>query len=178
MAVLGMRPGGGLLPLGAEVAGQVLVAEHRGGGGRDQPDFLAQPVEGLLQGDATKTNRRQQIVGADQVATARHPGHGIAMEQGIEAIATQLPLQHGRAALDVLITVAAFIPMANAIAGRGRGHEIEPIEAGMGRLGRNHLHKVAVLQGRGQGAKAIVDAHALAMVAYFRVDAVGKIYGR
>jgi len=68
--------------------------------------------------------------------------------------------------------------MANAIAGRGRGHKIEPIKAGMGRLGGDHLHKVAVLQGRGQGAKAIIDAHPLAVIANFRVNAIGKIYGR
>ena len=177
MAVLGWRHGGSLLPLGAEVAGQVLVAEHRGGGGCDESDFLAQPVEGLLQGDTTKPNRSQQIFGADQVATARHPGHGIAMEQGIEAIAAQLPLQHGRAPQDVLIAVAALIPTPDAITGRGGGHKVEPIEARMGRLGGHHLHEVAVLQGRRQGAKAIVDAHALAVIANFRVDAIGKIHG-
>ena len=100
------------------------------------------------------------------------------MEQGIEASAAQLPLQHGRAALDIFITVAAFIPMANAIAGRGRGHEIEPIKAGMGGLCRNHLNEIAILQRRGQGAKAIIDTHPLAVITNFRVDAVGKIYGR
>ena len=72
--------------------------------------------------------------------------------------------------------MAALVPLADAITRRWGGDEIEPIEAGMGRLGGDHLHEVTVLQRCGQGAEAIVDADALAMIADFRVNAIGEIH--
>ena len=99
------------------------------------------------------------------------------MEQGIKAIPAQLALEHLGAAADVLLAVAALVPLADAIAGRGGGHEVQPIQAGMGRLGGDHLDEIAVLEGRCQGAQPIVDPHPLAMVADLGVDPVGEIHG-
>jgi hypothetical protein len=47
----------------------------------------------------------------------------------------------------------------------------------MGGLGGEDLHEITVLQRRCQGAEAIVDAHALAVIAHFRVDAIGEVDG-
>ena len=165
-----------LLPLGGHVAGQLLIAEHRGRHGGGQPQLLPQAVEHLVQGDTAEADGRQQVLGAHQVAAAGHLGDRLAVEQGIEAVAAQLPLQHGGAALDVLVAVALLVPLADAVARRGGGHEVEPIEAGVGGLGGDDLHEVAVLQRRGQRAEAVVDAHALAVVAHLGVNPVGEVH--
>ena len=155
----------------------LLIAEHRGSCCGGQADFFPQAVDHLLQGDPTKTKGRQQIFGADQVAALGHLGHRLPMEQGIKAIPAQLALEHLGATADVLVAVAALVPLADAIAGRRGGHKVQPIEAGMGRLGGDHLHEIAVLEGRCQGTQPIVDPHPLAMVADLGVDPVGKIHG-
>ena len=131
-----------------------------------------------MQGDPTKAEGGQQVFSAGEIAAAGHLGHCLTIEQGIEAIAAELALEHLGAALEVIFAVAGFIPVANAITGRGGSHEIEPVEAWVGRLGGNHLHEVTVLQRSGERGQAIVDAHALAVITDFRVDAIGEIYGR
>ena len=98
-----------------------------------------------MQRDPTKAEGCQQILRAGKVATAGHPGDRLAAEQGIEAVATQFALQHLGAAQDVLVAMARLVPMADAVAGRGGGHEIEPVEARVRRLGGDHLHEIAVL---------------------------------
>ena len=172
------RRRGRLIGLGRHRAGQVFVAEHRRGGGAGQPQLLPQAVEHLLQRHAAKPDRGEQVLAADQVAAPGHPCHGLAVEQGIESFTAQLPLQHGGTPEDVLLAMAAFIPLANAIARRGGGNKVEPIEAGMGCLRGDDLNEVAVLERRGQGAEAVVDAHALAMITHLGVDAIGKIHRR
>ena len=118
-----------------------------------------------MQGDSTKAEGGQQVFSAGEIAAAGHLGHRLTMEQGIEAITAELALEHLGAALKVVFAVAGFVPVANAITGRGGSHEIEPVEAWMRRLGRNHLHEVTILKWCSERTKAIVDAHTLAVIA-------------
>ena len=74
--------------------------------------------------------------------------------------------------------MAALVPLTDAITRRGRRHEVEPVEAGMGRLAREHIHKITVLKRRRQWRESIVNAHAMAVITHFRVNAIGKIHGR
>ena len=113
----------------------LLQRSGLGGGGVGQPQLLPQPVDHLLQGDAAKAQAGQQVFCADQVATPGDPQQRFTIKQGIEAVSAQLPLQHLAAPQDVFIAVAALIPMADAIARRGGGYKIEPVEARVGRLG-------------------------------------------
>ena len=131
-----------------------------------------------MQGDTTKTKGREQILGGHQIAAARHLGHGFTVEQDVKAVAPQLTLEHRGATKDVLFAVALLVPLADAIAGCGRGHEIEPIEAGMRRLRGHHLHKVAVLQRSSKRAKAIINTNSLAAITHLGVNAIGKINSR
>ena len=103
-----------------------------------------------MQGDPTKAEGGQQVFGAGEIAAAGHLGHRLPIEQGIESIAAQLPLEHLGAALEVVFAVASFVPVANAITGRGGSYEIEPVEAWVCRFGGNYLHEVTVLQRRGE----------------------------
>ena len=114
----------GLLPLGRHRAGQLLIALHRHRRGGEQAKFLAQAVERLVQGHPTEADGGQQIIRAHKVAAAGHLGHRLTVEQGIKTVAAQLPLQHRRAAQDVLLTVALLVPLADAIARRGGGNKI------------------------------------------------------
>ncbi len=42
----------------------------------------------------------------------------------------------------------------------------------------HHLHEIAVLQRRGERGKAIINAHSLAVITHFGVNAIGKINSR
>ena len=138
--------------MGRHLGRDLLIADHGGGGFAGQAHFLPQPVEHLMQGDPTKAEGGQQVFGAGEIAAAGHFGHRLTIEQGIEAIAAELALQHLGAALEVVFAVAGFVPVANAITGRGGSHEIEPVEAWVGRLGGNHLHEVTIPQRCGERA--------------------------
>jgi hypothetical protein len=87
------RSGGGFR-LGAHRSGQLLVAQLRCGRGRGQAQLFPQPVEHLVQRDAAEAQGGQQLFRVHQVAAARHLGHRLAIQQRIEALTSQLPLQH------------------------------------------------------------------------------------
>jgi len=133
-ATTGQMGQGRRLLTGHDPGGHLFVAGRRRHGFGGQTHLLPQPIDDLLQGHPTKTDGRQQVFGAHQIAAPGHPGEGLSIEQGIEAIAAQLPLQHLSAAHNVVLAVAALIPGTDAIAGRGGGDKIEPIQAGMGTL--------------------------------------------
>ena len=145
---------------------------------RLQTDLLPQPIDHLMQGDRAEPQGRQEVIGGRHIATLGHAHHGVAVQQGIEPVASQLPLQQILAAQDRVIAMAALVPLTNAVARRGGGNEIEPIEAGVGGLAGEHLHEVAVLQLRGQGTEPVIDAGAMAMVTHLGMDPVGEIHRR
>ena len=163
--------------LTTEVAGQLFVAGGFAAGFLLQPHLFAQSIGDLMHRDAAKPEGGQQVIDPGQVAAAGHPQDWVAAEQGVKAITAQLPLQHFAAARDVFVAVAALVPLANALACRWCGDEIQPVQAGVSGLGGNDLNEVAVLQWCGERAEPIVDAHALAVVPHLAVNAVGKVHG-
>ena len=165
-----------MLTLLGQVAGQLLIADGRSLGLGRQAQLFPQAVQDLVEGDAAKADRRQQVFGANEVATASHLRHRLAIEEGIEPITAQLALEHVGAALDVLLAMALLVPLADAVTRRRRRHKVEPVQAGVRRLRGQDLNEVAVLQRRCQGAQAIVDAGALAVVAHLRVDPIGEVH--
>ena len=96
-----------------------------------KPDLLTETVENLLQGHRTKSQRSQKVFRGDDIAALGHPHHGVAVQEQIEAITTEFPLQQIFAPLDRFITMAALVPLADPIARGGRRNEIEPIQAGV-----------------------------------------------
>ena len=82
------------------------------------------------------------------------------------------PAQQILAPFNRFVTVAALVPLANAI----RGHKVQPIKARMRRLAGEHLNEITVLQ-RCRKGKPIIDANAMAVVAHLGVDAIGEING-
>ena len=166
----------GCAALAAEIASDFFVAGGFGAGFLLQPHFLAQSIGHLMDRDPTKSQRSQQVINTGEVAAACHSENGVTAEQGIEAIAAQLALQHFAAACDVVVAVAALVPLADALTGRWRGHKIQPIEAGVGCFGSDDLNEVAVLQRGGKWAEAIVNSHALAVISNLAVYPVRKVH--
>ena len=96
-----------------------------------QPDLLSEAVENLLQGYRTKSQRSQEVFRGDHIAALGHTHHGFAVQEQVEAVAAELPLQQIFTPLDRFITMAALVPLADPVACSGGGNEIEPIQAGV-----------------------------------------------
>ena len=103
-----------------ETASQLVIARWRRSFLRLQTDLLPQPIDHLMQGDRAEPQGRQEVVGGRHIATLGHADHGVAVQQGIEPDASQLPLQQILAAQDRVIAMAAIVQLTNAVARRGR----------------------------------------------------------
>ena len=119
-----------------------------------------------MQGHRTKTETCQQVVGVADIAALRHTRHCHAMQQSIKAVATELPLEQILTTLDRLVSMAAFVPLSNAITRRWCGDKIQPIEAWMGGVTGENLHEVAILQRGCQWTEPIIDPRSMAVVPY------------
>ncbi|CAI8157671.1 MAG: Uncharacterised protein [Prochlorococcus marinus str. MIT 9215] len=74
--------------------------------------------------------------------------------------------------------MAALVPLTDAITRRGRRHEVEPVEAGMRRLAREHIHKITVLKRRRELRNSIINSHTIALITNLRMNAIGEINSR